>query len=184
MCLLQQSRNPYQDTYTSTNFAGDSDFLSSDCSLFACLFSSMVDKPWIIDSGATNHMTPHKSLLSQIIPLAVPYLITLPNSYKVKVTCTVSLSLANGPTLLDVLLVPSFHHNLISLHKLLQQLNCTAHFSSNYCLLQGPSLKRPLALGKLSNGLYILNVELLPQSPRSEDVEFTSNPPVIPLQLV
>ncbi|XP_070016599.1 uncharacterized protein [Nicotiana sylvestris] len=45
---------------------------------------------WIIDSGATDHMTSNRSLLFDIIIFLVPYLVSLPNGYKVKVT--------NGPS--------------------------------------------------------------------------------------
>ncbi|XP_019230170.1 PREDICTED: uncharacterized protein LOC109211122 isoform X2 [Nicotiana attenuata] len=38
----------------------------------------------MIDSCTTNHMTPHKSLLTDIKPLHIHCLITLPNGYKVK----------------------------------------------------------------------------------------------------
>ncbi|XP_070003380.1 uncharacterized protein [Nicotiana sylvestris] len=50
----------------------------------ACASSQFTIDTWILDSGATNHMTPHKHLLHNLTPLARPYLITLPNGYKVK----------------------------------------------------------------------------------------------------
>lgn len=57
--------------------------------------------------------------IPSIKPLTIPYLISLPNAYKVKVTCIRSLPLYSYMTLHNVLLVPSFQYNLISLHKLL-----------------------------------------------------------------
>lgn len=36
--------------------------------------SRVVDNPWIIDSGANNHITQ-----LNLVPLSVPYFITLPN---------------------------------------------------------------------------------------------------------
>ncbi|XP_075085043.1 uncharacterized protein LOC142168280 [Nicotiana tabacum] len=89
------------------------------------------------DSGATNHMTPHKHFLRHLKPLPKPFLITLPNGYKVKVVSTGSLHLRADITLHNVLLVPSFQFNLIS----------------------GPSLKRPLEIGKATNGLYFLYLD-------------------------
>nr|XP_016501896.1 PREDICTED: uncharacterized protein LOC107820184 [Nicotiana tabacum] len=38
----------------------------------------------IIDSDASDHMTSNKELLFDITPLTIPYLVTLPNGYKVK----------------------------------------------------------------------------------------------------
>lgn len=70
----------------------------------------------ILDSGATNYMTPHKHLLHNIQHLLSPCLFTLPNGYKVRVTFFGSLFLFSNITLHNVLLVCSFHYNLISIH--------------------------------------------------------------------
>ncbi|XP_075109190.1 uncharacterized protein LOC142180981 [Nicotiana tabacum] len=43
-----------------------------------------VDGQRSVISGASNHMTSNKNLLFSITPLAIPYLVTLPNGYKVK----------------------------------------------------------------------------------------------------
>ncbi|XP_019264486.1 PREDICTED: uncharacterized protein LOC109242109 [Nicotiana attenuata] len=66
--------------------------------------SSLLASANFADSGATDHMTSNKDLLFDIKPLIIPYLVTLPNGYKVK----------------------------------------------------APSLKRPLEIGKLDDGLYRL----------------------------
>nr|XP_009617896.1 uncharacterized protein LOC104110156 [Nicotiana tomentosiformis] len=98
------SRTSQEISVGSANFAGLIDNPNfKSCGLLACNFSRVEDSPWIIDSGATHHMTPHSSFLTDIKPLVLPYLVTLPNGYK------------------------------------------------------GPSLKNPVALGSLHNGLYILN---------------------------
>ncbi|XP_075095221.1 uncharacterized protein LOC142173515 [Nicotiana tabacum] len=39
---------------------------------------------WIIDSGVTNHMKPNKSLLFNMKPLVIPYLVIPPDGYRVK----------------------------------------------------------------------------------------------------
>ncbi|XP_060210463.1 uncharacterized protein LOC132637387 [Lycium barbarum] len=124
-----------QATHGHANFAdGDSAHFVGVCnmpisqypainSIVNCLSAQLGRSPWILDSGATNHMTPHKHFLHDIQPLSRPYLITLPNGYKVKVVSTGSLSLQHDITL-------------------------------------GPSLKRPLEIGKADHGLYFLLPEL------------------------
>ncbi|XP_070003109.1 uncharacterized protein [Nicotiana sylvestris] len=69
-------------------------------------------QPWILDSGATNYMTPYKHLLQNLTPLPKHFLVTLPNGYK------------------------------------------------------GPSLKRPLVIGKAAGRLYYLHpgANLFPSS--------------------
>nr|XP_016483773.1 PREDICTED: uncharacterized protein LOC107804403 [Nicotiana tabacum] len=121
-----------------------------------CASSQLNPNPWILDSGATNHMTPHKFLLHNVVPLSKPFHVTLPNRYKVKVISTGSLHLRHD-NLLNVLLVPSFHFNLISIHQLFTQLDCIAVFTKFHCSLQGPSLKRPLVIGKAAGRLYYLH---------------------------
>ncbi|XP_070057623.1 uncharacterized protein [Nicotiana tomentosiformis] len=70
----------------SANFAGTSlaaDLLSSTSSN-SCMLSYSVNLTWIIDSGATDHMTSNKEFLFNITSLPVPYLVSLQNGYKVK----------------------------------------------------------------------------------------------------
>ncbi|XP_019267218.1 PREDICTED: uncharacterized protein LOC109244564 [Nicotiana attenuata] len=134
-----------------------------------CASSQLGVKPWILDTGATNHMTPHKHLIFNVQPLIKPFLVTLPNGYKAKVISTGSLHLTNDIILLNVLLVPSFQFNLIYVHQLISQLDCSALFTKLFCSLQGPSLKRPLEIGKAVGWLYYLypDVNLFPISSTS-----------------
>ncbi|XP_019238625.1 PREDICTED: uncharacterized protein LOC109218705 [Nicotiana attenuata] len=143
----------------SANFAGTilTESPVSDSKL--CMLTKINSITWIIDSGASDHITSNKSLLFNITPLAIPYLVTLPNGYKVKVTSTGSFALTPFITLHNVLFVPSFQHNLISVHKLIKQLHCIVLFTAtSYFLhmLQAPSLRMPLDLGKEEAGLYKL----------------------------
>ncbi|XP_070008012.1 uncharacterized protein [Nicotiana sylvestris] len=55
-----------------------------------------------------------------------------------------------------VLYVPTFHYNLISVSQLVIQLQGMEQFDSLSCILQAPSLKRQLEVGKLEHGLYRL----------------------------
>lgn len=54
--------------------------------------------------------------------------------------------------------VPTFQFNLISVYQLVAQFDGIAQFSKVVCVLQGPSLKKPLVLGKLDKGLYKLDI--------------------------
>lgn len=61
--------------YSSMNEIGD---LSCNC-------AKLTAGSWIIDSGASHHMTYDKTALKNTRTLPYPFLITLPNGYKVKV---------------------------------------------------------------------------------------------------
>ncbi|OIT36487.1 hypothetical protein A4A49_60451, partial [Nicotiana attenuata] len=111
----------------AVNFAGTSacstHFESNNSNHLCDSFRSDVDT-WILDSGATNHMTYNKSILTNVKILAYPYLVTLPNGYKVKVTLICDVILSPKFSLKKVLFVPSFKFNLISVHSLTVQLDC------------------------------------------------------------
>ncbi|OIT26574.1 hypothetical protein A4A49_65536, partial [Nicotiana attenuata] len=99
-------------------FACSVSVLSIDFGLLSCkCFKSRADI-WILDSGASNHMTFNKSLLTHIKTSVYPMLITLPNGYRVKVTEIGTVTLAPNIILHKVLYVPSFKYNLISIHSL------------------------------------------------------------------
>ena len=120
----------------------------------SCKCERLTVGSWIIDLGASHHMTYTKHNLTNLKPLPYPFLITLPNGYKVKVTEIGDVCLNSTLTLYKVLYIPSFKFNLISVYCLANQLKGMVSFNSDSCLLQGPSLKSPLALGKATNGLY------------------------------
>ena len=62
--------------------------------------------------------------------------------------------------LTNVLCVPSFHLNLISISKLVHSLSFCLIFMTNYCLIQAFTPWRMIGLGKLHNGLYLLQTQV------------------------
>lgn len=90
-------------------------------------------------------------------PLPVPISISLPNSFKVIVTHIGNISLLPNLTLINVLHVPAFKYNLLSMHKLCNQINRNVLFTSSQCLLQDLLTKRVVAFGEVRKGLYLLH---------------------------
>lgn len=80
--------------------------------------------------------------------------ITIPNGQKVTVHNIGDVKLTKNIMLKKVLYVPSFHFNLISVPKLVQDLKCSVVFNPSGCFCQGPSMKRPWKLGDLTKSLY------------------------------
>ena len=141
----------------SVNFVGtivcssSIDFGNPSCECF----KSSVDL-WIIDSGASNHITFKKSSLTNIQTMSYPMLVSLPNGYKVKVIEFGDVVITSGIVLHNVLYVPSFKYNLVPVHSLTLSTKSVILFTSVSCLLQAPSVKRPQVLGSSREGLYFL----------------------------
>jgi hypothetical protein len=103
----------------SANFAGNS---------VSCNSVFFSNREWIIDSGASDHMTSSFSSLDNTQLLNQPCPISLPNGDIVSITHTGTLRISPEISLPNVLYVPSFKFNLLSISKLTSTLNCVAIF--------------------------------------------------------
>lgn len=131
---------------------------------------------WILDFGSSHHMTYRKTLLTNITTLPYPFLVTLPNGYKVKVTEIGDVLLGPSLTLRRVLFIPSFKFNLISVHCLTLYLQSVVSFNKVSCVMQAPSLKRPLVIGRPRNGLYYFCPKCHQDNSSSQSSACTSSP--------
>lgn len=120
-----------------------------------CLLSSNLNS-WIIDNGATDHISHDKSLfLTWNSFIGDDNFITIPDGKQVHITHKGDVQLTEHIILKDVLYVEDFKFNLISIPKLCLDLNCTASFTNDTCIIQSSSMQ-PQVLGKLKKGLYHL----------------------------
>ncbi|BBH03234.1 RING/U-box superfamily protein [Prunus dulcis] len=111
-------------------------------------------KDWIIDSGATDHITSSPDLLHTLA--SHPSSVELPNGSRIDIISTGSLKINSDPVIKDVLSVPSFNVNLLSVSKITRDLHCTVIFQPGFCILQDLTTKKVIVLGKEHNGLYYL----------------------------
>lgn len=98
--------------------------------------SSTYSIAWIIDIRASDHMISDMSFIHISTPCAQPQPITLPKNSQVFAAHIGTVSLFPVYIIINVLFVPNFHFNLLSISKLTQQLSCVAIFSTDYCHLQ------------------------------------------------
>ena len=131
-----------------------------DSQFLSCL-SQLENGVWILDSGASDHMSYDHEALVDLQFFKQPLSVTLPNGYKVLVHQYGKLHLSNDLVLDNVLLVPHFKYNLLSIKSRTSQLHCKVVFTEDLCMLQGSSLKRPVTVGKEAHGLYVLDKELV-----------------------
>ncbi|KAL8144668.1 hypothetical protein AgCh_003023 [Apium graveolens] len=149
----QTDGSPYASV-NSAQFAGNMFHFASPVNAIP-----HTDTDWIIDTGATDHVTPYIHLLHHL--RKCESVLYLPNGGTAKVTHLGSFALSSHLTLHNVLCVPEFQYNLLSISKLLSDSNFNMLFHDNKYILQAPVLMRYLEIGKAINGLYILNTDHL-----------------------
>ncbi|KAL2939151.1 Retrovirus-related Pol polyprotein from transposon TNT 1-94 [Bienertia sinuspersici] len=113
-------------------------------------------KEWVIDSGATHHMSGCEDHLRDMKLTEYRANIHLPNGEKSLVTHTGPVKLKAGITLGEVMYAPNFTHNLISVHKLTKDENCKVVFHLKFCLIQNSDNNEVIAVGKEEKGVYYL----------------------------
>lgn len=119
-------------------------------------FTSATGLHWIVDSGATYHMCCDLSLFKTYTDVQEnDTYITIPDGSKVLIKYVGVVHLNNDLILRDVLYVPDFKFNLISIPKICKDLSCSVTFTDEECFLQSLSM-RPLHLGSFKHGLYYL----------------------------
>jgi transposase InsO family protein len=117
-----------------------------------CLHSSS-SPSWVIDSGASDHMTGNSSLLSHTSSPCSPSFVTVANGTKTPVQGKGTVT-TSDLTLSDVLYLPQFPFNLLSVHKLTLALNCSVAFYPSHCEFQDLKTKRMIGGGFVKDGLY------------------------------
>jgi hypothetical protein len=117
-----------------------------------CLHSSS-SPSWVIDSGASDHMTSNSSLLSNISNPCSPFSVTVANGTKTPVQGIGTVSTPNL-AFSNVLYLPEFPFTLLSVHKLTVALHCSIAFFPSYCVFQDLKTKRTIGGGFEKDGLY------------------------------
>jgi GAG-pre-integrase domain len=124
-------------------------FLSQDKSY------TMKNKSWIIDSGATDHMTFCKDDISNCSKLEKIEILNA-NGMSSPVTGTGTVHINSSLVLHNTLLVPSLSTKLISVGQLAEDLNCVVMMYPNCCIFQDILTKKVIGRGIKRGGLYHL----------------------------
>jgi hypothetical protein len=138
-------------------------FLDTKHSVFASSTSlfqqnsltNSVKAPWIIDTGATDHMICSISFFTSITSV-ISKTVKLPNGQHASVTHIGTIKISDSFILTDVLCIPSFSFNLISVSKLIKSLQCCFIFLSKFCFIQHLASWTTIGVGEEAGGLYHL----------------------------
>ncbi|RDX65444.1 hypothetical protein CR513_55899, partial [Mucuna pruriens] len=130
---------------------------------------------WILDSGATDHMTPFPSHFTSYLKVSKRQLIIVANGDHVPIVGSSNVQLHSSLSLHNVFHVPKLANNLISIHRFIQDWNCVVTFFRSHCVIQELITERTIGVAKEQGGLYYLqhtkignniNKEELPSSQR------------------
>jgi len=116
--------------------------------------SKVTSRNWIIDSGATDHIS-SKLFTEKHTKCSLPPVL-MPSGQKADIVAKGSLPINSVYYLHNVLCVPTFKVDLLSVSRLTRDLNCSIIFFPYWCLLQDLATRRMIGLGKQHNGLYYL----------------------------
>jgi hypothetical protein len=116
--------------------------------------SKITSRNWIIDSGATNHISSSSKLFLKN-KICSFHSVMLPSGDKVNIVAKGSLPLNSVYYLHNMLCVPTFKVDLISVSRLTRGLNCLITIFPYWCILQDLAT-RMIGLGKQRDGLYYL----------------------------
>ena len=126
------------DLETSTSSPSDSPSAAMLVGKIFCFSASTLCIKWIIDSDATDHITPKLNCFSSYTSLTTDYFITTPNGRQAKIHHIGTIKLAPSLTLSNALHVPEFHYNFLSASRLAKQLAAHVVFTPNCLLSSGP----------------------------------------------
>ncbi|CAH9093344.1 unnamed protein product [Cuscuta epithymum] len=112
-----------------------------------------LDSEWLLDSGASYHMTGNNDVLMKMVRIA-PVEVVLPNGERTKATHVGSVALSTSLTLFNVLLVHGLKCNLISLAKLIDNRKCDVFFTNDLCVIQDLPTRKTIGVGERRGGVY------------------------------
>uniref|UniRef100_A0A803LYH3 Retrovirus-related Pol polyprotein from transposon TNT 1-94-like beta-barrel domain-containing protein n=1 Tax=Chenopodium quinoa TaxID=63459 RepID=A0A803LYH3_CHEQI len=135
---------------------GDDETKSSYACMVSCHFAESIGNEWIIDSGASDHMTGYLNTMHDVVKSKNNPQINLPIGQTTTISHFGNVNLGNKLTLKYVLYVPSFKHNLISVNKLMCDSHSIVLFYPKYCNTQDLEFNIVKGIGRMKFGLYYL----------------------------
>ncbi|KZV37633.1 hypothetical protein F511_38248 [Dorcoceras hygrometricum] len=116
--------------------------------------SSITQTDWVLDTGATHHICCSLSMFHSVRPVSSK--IMLPNTLTIQVSVIGSVFLTSDLILHDVLYVPEFQFNLLSISALTNNRECSVSFTANSCQIQDIKRTKMIGTGKRLGNLYVL----------------------------
>ena len=130
--------------------------IAQTCNASVCLTHTSSLEPWILDSGAFDHISSNKDIFSSLTTTSSLPTVTLANGSQTVVKGTGLAHPLPSLPLTYVLYTLECPFNLISINKITRTLNCSITFSDKFVTLQDRSTRKTIGIGRESLGLYHL----------------------------
>jgi hypothetical protein len=127
-------------------------------SFLASLHSKQNDLGWIVDTGATHHTCYDLSWFASYSKID-SINVNLPNGSVIEACYRGQVKLFRDLSIDNVLYLPKFAVNLISVSKLCREQNCKLHFEADICIIQEKNTLRKIGLAEERGGLYYLKTD-------------------------
>ncbi|GAA0149364.1 hypothetical protein LIER_36915 [Lithospermum erythrorhizon] len=108
---------------------------------------------WIIDTGASTHVTGNLDIIDDVKSI-LNCNVGLPNGTKAPSKFSGSSSLSSHLMLRYFLFVPQLTCNLMYVSQLTKDLDCLVHFDKNCCLIQDHRSRMMIGVRECRDGLY------------------------------
>lgn len=120
--------------------------------------SNYINHNWIVDTGASNYMTSNLKILKecQPVPPSQRSMVQLPTGNVVSVSHISKSSVFKDQDISNVLFIPDFKCNLLSVSQLTKELQCSAAFFPDFFIVQDLYTGLVKGIGKEHQGLYML----------------------------
>ncbi|PON46458.1 hypothetical protein TorRG33x02_325900, partial [Trema orientale] len=119
--------------------------------------ATVSNNTWIIDSGATDHMTFDSKNISYFRPSSQKFVSTI-NGTSIPVIGEGSLSLNTSLNLDSVLVVPSLDYNLLSVSQITITLSCVVIFWPEFCVFKDIQTRQMIGKGVRRGKLHYLDL--------------------------
>ena len=148
----------YEEFLTLTHAAKSASIASVARTSNAFVYLAHSLGPWILDSSASYHLSGNYDLFSSLTITSPLPKITLANETQTKAKGIGSAYPLSSLPLTFVLYVYDSLFNLISISKLIYDLNCPITISHSFVTLQDRSTRRTIGIGHESQSLYHLSL--------------------------
>ena len=115
-----------------------------------------IPKPWIANSGASDHMIGDILVFDEYKSCNENSSVRIADGTHSSVAGISSVVISKEIKLHSVLFVPNLDYNLLSISKLTKDLECIIRFSSNLCEFQALNSGRTSDSTEMNAGLYLL----------------------------